>query len=333
MAFELQQLRQVIALAEHGSFVRAAAALHLSQPALSRSIANLEQRFGSALFLRRKSGVEPTDLGRLFVERARDVLRLAEELDREAVSEGQLRSGRVAVGGGPFPVEAVLAPATARFVERHPGVQVRVAAQNWDELARQLRGRELDFFIAETSTLQHDPDLVVTPLGASHPVYFFARAGHPLVGDAPRAVAEILSWPLVSPSRIPPRMLDPLLAAQRQAARRGGPAMPFPAVECNAVATAKRIVCNSDVLGASILPCIARELEAGDLVVLGREPWMHLNYGIVHLARHPLTQVAERFREFVLEAERAMVAESEVLIRRFGGGPARRRRGRHRTAA
>ena len=64
MAFELQQLRQVIALAEHGSFVRAAAALHLSQPALSRSIAGLERRFGSPLFLRRKSGIEPTDLGR-----------------------------------------------------------------------------------------------------------------------------------------------------------------------------------------------------------------------------------------------------------------------------
>ena len=323
MTFELQQLRQVIALAEHGSFVRAAAALHLSQPALSRSIASLERRFGSALFLRRKSGVEPTDLGRLFVERARDVLRLADQLDREAVSEVQLRSGRVAVGGGPFPVEAVLAPATGRFVERHPGVQVRVVAQNWDELARQLRGRELDFFMAETSTLQHDPDLEVVPLGAAHPVYFFARAGHPLAGGGARPISEILSWPFVSPSRIPPRMLDPLLAAQRQAARQGGPAQPFPAVECNAVAPVKRIVRGSNVLGASILPCIAPELESGEFVVLGREPWMHLNYGIVRLARHPLTQVAERFREFVLEAESAIVDESARLIREYGGGPAR----------
>ena len=82
MALELQQLRQVIALAEHGSFVRAAAALHISQPALSRSIQNLEQRFGSELFLRSSGGVVPTDVGRLYLERARDLLRMADELDR-----------------------------------------------------------------------------------------------------------------------------------------------------------------------------------------------------------------------------------------------------------
>lgn len=315
MPFELQQLRQVIALAEHGSFVRAAAALHLSQPALSRSIAGLERRFGSELFLRRKSGVEPTDLGRLFVERARDVLRLADQLEHEAVGEGQLRSGRVAVGGGPFPVEVVLAPAVARFAELYPGVQVRLVAQNWDELARQLRARELDFFIAETSTLQHDPDLDVSPLGMAHPVYFFARAGHPLASGGPRSASEVLQWPLVSPSRVPPRLLDPMLAAQRESARRGGLAIPFPAVECNAMTPAKRIVAESNVVGASILNCIGRELESGEFVLLGREPWMHLQYGIVKLNRHTLTGAAERLREVVLEAERAALAEAERLGR------------------
>ena len=317
MGFELQQLRQVIALAEHGSFVRAAAALHLSQPALSRSIASLEQQLGSALFLRRKSGVEPTDLGRLFVERARDVLRLADQLEHEAVGEGQLRSGRVAVGGGPFPVEVVLAPAVARFAELYPGVQVRLSAQNWDELARQLRARELDFFIAETSTLQHDPDLEISPLGTAHAVHFFARAGHPLAGGGPRPAAEVLQWPLVSPSRVPPRMLEPMLAAQRESARRSGTSIPFPAVECNAMAPARRIVAESNVVGASILNCIARELESGEFVLLGSEPWMHLQYGIVKLTRHTLTAAAARLREVVLETERAAIAEAERLGRQM----------------
>ena len=84
MALELQQLRQVVALAEHRSFVRAAAALHISQPALSRSIQHLERRFGSSLFVRSSSGVVPTDLGRLYIERARDLLRMADELEGEA---------------------------------------------------------------------------------------------------------------------------------------------------------------------------------------------------------------------------------------------------------
>ena len=105
MALELQQLRQVLALAEHGSFVRAAASLHISQPALSRSLQNLERRFGSDLLLRSSSAavasVEPSSSATM----ARDVLRMADELDREAVSHGKLRTGRVAVGGGPYPAE------------------------------------------------------------------------------------------------------------------------------------------------------------------------------------------------------------------------------------
>ena len=183
MAFELKQLRQVVALAEHGSFVRAAAALHMSQPALSRSIQNLEARFGSELFLRSSGGAVPSDLGRLYIERARDLLRMADELDREAVSHGNLRTGRVAVGGGPYPAEAVLARAAAKFVQQYPGVVVQVLSRNWDELARQLRSRELDFFVAETSTLQREPDLEISPMPAAHPLYFVARAGHPLAAN------------------------------------------------------------------------------------------------------------------------------------------------------
>ena len=135
MALELQQLRQVIALAEHGSFVRAAAALHISQPALSRSIQNLERRFGSELFVRSSSGVVPTDLGRLYIERARDVLRMAVELDREAVTHGTLGAGRVAVGGGPFPSESVLGPAVVRFVEQFPADQREAARARLGRIA------------------------------------------------------------------------------------------------------------------------------------------------------------------------------------------------------
>ena len=76
MALDLHQLRQALALLEHGSFVRAAAALHISQPALSRSIQALERNFGNELFLRSASGVVPTDVGRLYLERARDLLRM-----------------------------------------------------------------------------------------------------------------------------------------------------------------------------------------------------------------------------------------------------------------
>ena len=326
MALELQQLRQVLALAEHGSFVRAAASLHISQPALSRSIQNLERRFGSDLFVRSSSGAVPTDLGRLYIERARDVLRMADELDREAVSHGKLRTGRVSVGGGPFPADAVLGRAAAKFIEQHPGASVRVHARDWDELAQQLRSRELDFFVAETSTLGREPDLEVMPLSAEHPVYLVARAGHPLAGRGGVSIQDALEWPFATPGRVPPRVLDPLLSAHRAASKRVAIARPLPSIECNSLATVKRVVANSDAITGTILSCISGELESGRFVLLAREPWLHLQYGVTRLKGLPLSGIAQRFLDFTLDAERECASEEQRLVAQFDPQRARRRR-------
>jgi DNA-binding transcriptional LysR family regulator len=336
MPLELQQLRQVVALAEHGSFVRAAAALHISQPALSRSIQNVERHFGGKLFQRGAGGVVPTDIGRLYIERARDLLRLADEFDREAMTLGALRAGRVVVGSGPFPAESFLGPAIAGFVEKYPPVAVQLHVRDWDDLLRQLRARELDFFVAETSTLTQDPDLEVVPLPSPHAVHFVARAEHPLAARGSVAATEALAWPFAAPSRIPPRLLEPMLTAQRTAARRGADPQPFPAIQCNGLAPVKRILAISNVLSASILSCVRTELETGQLVLLGTEPWLRLQYGIVSLKGRPPTQAAERLREFVIEAERATSAEEAQLAANFAAGrPARGGRPRrplHRRA-
>lgn len=324
MPLELQQLRQVIALAEHGSFVRAAAVLHISQPALSRSIQNLEQRFGSELFARSSSGVIPTDLGRLYIERARDVLRLADELDREAVTHGALGAGRVAVGGGPFPAEMFLGRATVRFVEQYPRVSVHLHMRHWDELLRDLRSRELDFFVAETSTLQREPDLEIVPMPSAHSGHIVARSGHPLEARRPLGMEEALAYPFVTPSRIPPRVLDPMMAAHRASTPRLRDARPFPAIHCSGLAPVKQILATSDAVTVTILSCIAAELERGQFVVLGSAPWLHLQYGIVSLKGRPWTQAAEAMREYVLRAEREAVAEELRLIERFQAAPRRR---------
>lgn len=317
MTIELQQMRQIIALAEHGSFVRAAATLHISQPALSRSIRNVELRFGKDLFLRSGTGVKPTDLGRLYIERARDLLRMADELEGDAIGQGALQRGQVAVGGGPYPAESFLGPAAARLIEHHPQVGVRVSAHNWDDLLRQLRSRELDFFVAETSTLTREPDLEIEPLPSGHSVHFFARAGHPLAAQRNVGAAEALAWPFATPSRVPPRVLEPMLLAHRVAAGKLPVPRPFPAIECNGLAAVKRIVATSDVVSASILSCIATELESGKFVLLGTEPWMHLHYGIVSLRGRPWTQIAARLRGYVIAAEREASVDEVQLSARF----------------
>ena len=323
MSFELRQLRHVLALAEHGSFARAAVALHLSQPALSRSVQSFERQVGTSLFVRSGSGVVPTDFGRLLIQRARQITELANDLGQQVLVRRTLEAGHVTIGGGPYPVESTLSTALARFISEHPRINVRLQVRDWDELLRRLRARELDFFVAEISTLTQEHDLDIEPMSA-HPLYFIARKGHPLAGRANFTTTDIFAFPSVAPNRIPPRVLAPLLAAQRKSPDPVAAQRAFPSLECNAMAAIKRIVAGSDAIMAATLSSIAAELESGQLTILSGEPWLSAHYGLVKLKRHPLSYASEAFREFVIEAERETVLEEQRLLTRWMPGRARR---------
>jgi DNA-binding transcriptional LysR family regulator len=312
MAIDLRQMRHVLALAEHGTFARAAVALRLSQPALSRSIQTLEQQAGTTLFLRTTAGVVPTDVGRVVIQRARQVLHLAAELDHEVLSNRTLRSGHVSVGGGPFSVASTLSNALSRFITAYPQVSVRLQVRDWDELLRQLRARELDFFVAEISTLLQEHDLEIDAM-EEHPLYFVARAGHPLAARGRITPVDTFSFPFVSPARIPPRLLEPMLAAKRTADPAAA-ARAFPSVECNSFSAVKSIVAGSDAITAATLSSMAAELERGSLALLGSEPWLTVNYGLVRLKGHPMSSASEKFRELVFDAERDVTAEEQRLL-------------------
>jgi DNA-binding transcriptional LysR family regulator len=306
-------MRHVLALAEHGSFARAAVALHLSQPALSRSIQLLEQQIGSALFLRSVSGVVPTDIGRLLVHRARQVVSLAEDLDREVLSNRTLQSGQLSVGAGPYPMESVITTALARFMAAHPAIGVRVQVRDWDELLPRLRSRELDFFVAEISTLKHESDLEVEPM-TEHALYFVGRHGHPLSGRDAVTASQTFAHPFIAPARIPPRLLEPMLQARRKSAARKPAPQAFPSLECNVLATVKRLVEGSDAVTALTLSCVAAELQRQRLALLGTKPWLTVRYGVVALKGHPMSSAALRFREFIVDAQAEVApAESKTL--------------------
>jgi DNA-binding transcriptional LysR family regulator len=171
------------------------------------------------------------------------------------------------VGGGPYPAESILGLAAAKFTEQYPDVSVRLVARYWDELLPRLRSRELDFFVAEISTFQQEQDIDVAPMSATHPLFFVGRSAHPLAQKKNVTMADILEWPFVAPSRVPPRVLEPLLHRQRSSLAARGEAS-FPAIECGD-ATVKRIIEHSDNVTAFTLTG-GNELEPGRYVILHR---------------------------------------------------------------
>ena len=328
MSLEVRRMRHVIALADHGSFARAATSLGLSQPALSRSIQAVERETGSQLFVRTVNGVEPTDSGRVFVARIRQIVQLTEDLDRDLTSERGLHSGHVHVGAGPYPAQSMLAPALARFVADHPRVVVRVMMREWDELLRRLRAREIEFFVAETSTLGGESDLEVEQFGV-HPMFILARRDHPLASRAPVTFSEGFAFPYVSVSRIPPRILEPIRAAQRRSPDAMAANRAFPALEFNSLDAVMQVVLGSDALMVAPPTCVADELESGRLVALGSEPYLTSGYGIVKARSQPLTAAGTRFREYVLEAEQAVSERERELLDRWRPRPVQRAPAHH----
>jgi DNA-binding transcriptional LysR family regulator len=323
MTIELRPLRHLVTLVELGSFARAAATLRLSQPALTRSIQALERRVGTELVLRSPAGVIPTDVGQLLSQRARELLQLAEDLERDVISKSTLQSGHVAVGAGPYPAETIFVVALQNFVAAYPMVKVRLQIRAWDELLSRLRSREIDFFVAEVSTLQREADLDIELLD-EHPLYFVARPGHPLAGRAEITAKETLAFPFVTMSRISPRVLQPMMAAQRSATRRSTQPPPFPAIESVTLSVLRRMVIASDLIAAVTLPCISEDLESGRIVLLGSEPWLKLAYGIVALKARPISAASIRLRDLIRQAERLLVAEELRLIEDAGLAAARR---------
>jgi DNA-binding transcriptional LysR family regulator len=313
MPLDLRALRQLLALADHGSFGRAASSLRMTQPALSRSMKALEAEVGAELFERSPTGAIPTDEGRLLIERARELVRAADELDRELLRRRIPGAGQIAVGAGPYPGETIVPTALSRFVAAHPLVRVRAVIRgDWDELLRRLRARELDFFVAETSTLDAEHDLDIERL-PPHTAYFVARRGHPLAERTTVRAEHTFSYPFLALSRYPPRVLQPMLAT-RQASDARQPGRPFPAVELPSLHAVKQVLLGSDAIAPLTLPCVADELARGTLVVLATESWVYTQYGLVRLRGHAQSAAASHFADCLREAEAALVRDESRLV-------------------
>lgn len=139
---ELDQLRHLTKVAEHGNFTRAAAELELTQPAISRSIARLEEELGQPLFERHSRQVVPTDAGKAVLATARQILGMIDDLKARITDDGE--TGRVRVGAIPTIAPYFLPGLIRRFRDAHPRAYVNVIEETTDKLLQKLSDGEID---------------------------------------------------------------------------------------------------------------------------------------------------------------------------------------------
>ena len=185
---ELRHLRYFVAIAEERSFTRAAERLWVAQPGLSTQIRRLESELGVQLFDRHTRGVDLTDAGELFLERARTALAAADAArstghDLEEGLVGSVRLGIVTGAGWPG-TSALL----GHFGRERPAIELTVVETYAGTLLRDLRDGRLDAMIAPSEF--GSADLPRVRLGRE-PWHVLAGRGHRLAGAGPLAAPEL----------------------------------------------------------------------------------------------------------------------------------------------
>src|SRR5580700_10175541 len=161
---ELQQLRYFCAIADTGSFTRAAQQTHVSQPSLSQQIRKLEDELGARLLDRLGRTVQLTELGRSFLPRARAVLRDIEAARSDVVEKKASISGPIAVGVIPTIAPYFLPPILASFSRKYPEARVTVVEEITPLLLERLRAGTTDVAIAALPLQARSHDFQSYPL-------------------------------------------------------------------------------------------------------------------------------------------------------------------------
>ncbi|MDQ0588585.1 LysR family transcriptional regulator [Variovorax paradoxus] len=196
---QLRQLQHLVALAEQGSFGRAAQAVHLSQPALSRSIDTLEDSLQARLVDRAYGTVRFTQAGDLVLARARELLADAQQIQRDVLQLEGLAIGSLAVGFGPFAASTLGRMALSLMAQRHPQLLMRMEVADTATLCERLHRRQLDLFIADTRDLKKQPGLKLARL-PDLPVSFFVQPRHPLRRLKQVTLEKAMDYPMAGPN-------------------------------------------------------------------------------------------------------------------------------------
>lgn len=300
---EVRDLQMIRAISEHGSLVRAARVLGVSQPALTRSLAALETRLRGPLFERSRKGVIPTNLGRALLSDAADILGRFEQLERTIteVRGGQTRD--LVIAAGAYSAETIGIVAAARMLALHPMVRIRLLTANWADVPRMVLDREASIGLVDLRGFAPDPALMVERL-RPQPAVFVVRPGHPLTDRPAPRLADIMAFPFVFIGRVPQVVQGPMAAA-REAARAAGAMHPaFPALVHESPTVALNALRHADSVAAVSVGLALEALRRREVVALPfREPWVSVHPGVIRLRNRALSEAEQGFLDLIQDAD------------------------------
>jgi LysR family transcriptional regulator, hydrogen peroxide-inducible genes activator len=193
---ELHQLRYFCAIADTGSFSRAAVQSHVSQPSLSQQIRKLEDELGARLFDRLGRSVRLTELGRAFLPRARAVLRDLEAARSDVVERKTSISGPLCIGVIPTIAPYFLPPVVTSFSPKYPQVRLTIVEEITPLLLEGLRSGRVDVALVALPLQIRSHEFESFPLAAEK-LYAVLPKGHALARRRTVSLGDLRDQPFL----------------------------------------------------------------------------------------------------------------------------------------
>jgi len=307
MNVTFRQLKVFVEVAAKGSITAAADALHLTPPAVSMQVKELEAQVGLPLLDREGRRISLSTAGEYFLVHARRLLAALQDADNAMARFKRLERGRLAIGmvsTAKYFVPQML----GRFCQEHQGVELQLqVAGNRDQLVAMLQEAEVDLAV-----MGRPPRELATrsEAFAAHPMVIVGPPNHPLRRLGQASVAALAPYPFIvreqgSGTR---KTMQQFFADQRF--------MPSISMEISSNETIKQAVIAGLGLAFLSLHTLGPELRSGQLALLEIEgtPVMR-TWNVVHLQSRTLSPLAEAFRYFLIEhGEQHLMAHDTPLL-------------------
>lgn len=299
----LRQLKVFETVARHMSFSRAAEELHLTQPAVSTQVRQLESHVGLPLFEQLGKKIYLTPAGHEMLHYSRSIIQQFREAEDamsqlKGISGGRLNVAVISAGDYFFP------RLLAEFMERHDGVTLNLAVHNREELLHQLAGN-----LTDLAVMVRPPEAMdtINESFAPHPYVIVAAPTHPLVGQRKIPLSALTDEAFVAREK----GSDTWNSMQEGFAGRLSNMRI--AMEIKSTETIKQAVIANMGIAFLSAHTVGLELQTGKLAVLDIEGFpVMLNWYVVHRKNKRLPPVALAFKQFLME-------EGAGLIQRITG--------------
>ena len=296
LSANLTQLRHFVALAESGSFTRAAGHANRSQAAFSRSIAMLEAQLNVALIDRIGHRNELTPIGRTVLEHARHVIADVDELAQVVKLHAKGAAGHFRIGLGSTPSALLMSDLLTYAAKHRSAMRITLSRGSVEQQVQALRERQLDALVVDMRSVLPTPDLHIEQL-AQLRTGVLCRAGHPLSRRKRLKFDDLLRYPIASTS-----ISDEI--ARTLVDNFGPQAHPsaFITLCCEDVASLLDATRLSDAVFIGVVAVAKNFLDSGDLVELTFSATdLDARFAVVRLAGRSTAPTFAKLVEFMRE--------------------------------